>query len=177
MNAVICGLNIRIGEVIAKAVNVNCLEGLGSLSIGGDRLMKYKKQVVAIIGSRKYKNKEIMFRILDEMYRFDYKGDLFKDTEMYRFISGGADGPDTWAKEWCKLHNLEFKEYPILKGETPFDRNKRVALMADQIVGFVNKNQFRSGTWNTIRYFRERGKISYRVCDQKGYVWDRKWKK
>lgn len=138
--------------------------------------MKYKKQVIAIIGSRKYKNKMKMFEILDKMYRFNYKGDPFEDREMYYFISGGADGPDTWAEEWCKLYNLEFKEYLILENEHPFDRNFRVAQDADQIVAFVNKNQYRSGTWNTIRHFRERGKRSYRVCDQYGDVWDRKWK-
>lgn len=138
--------------------------------------MRYKKQVIAIIGSRKYKNKKVMFMVLDGMYRFDYMGNPLETKEMYRFISGGADGPDTWADEWCKLHDLEFKTYPILEDEHPFDRNKRVALMSDQIVGFVNKDQYRSGTWNTIRHFRERGKISYRVCDQKGDAWDRKWK-
>lgn len=34
MNAVTCGLNMRIGEVNVANVNANYSEGLGNLSIG-----------------------------------------------------------------------------------------------------------------------------------------------
>lgn len=131
--------------------------------------MRKATQVIAIIGSRKYKNKEIMFAILDNMF-------LSMSRKMIYFISGGADGPDTWAEEWCKSRGHDFEEYPILDDEHPFDRNKRVALDADWIVGFVNRDQYRSGTWNTIRYFREQYKDGlYIVYDQNGDAWDR-WK-
>ena len=139
--------------------------------------MSGKKQTIAIIGSRKYKNKTKMFEILDDLYSLYYKWGSSIGMGERRFISGGADGPDIWAEEWCELHNLEFKEYPILPGEHPFDRNLRVAMVADHIIAFVNRSQFRSGTWNTIRRFRERGKRSYYVYDQNGDMWDRKWKK
>lgn len=174
----ICDLDTRIGEAIVKIVIVNCLEGLDSIDIGEDRLMKYKKKVIAIIGSRKYKNKAKMFEILDRIHWAFPKSTwgISVETGPYRFISGGADGPDTWADEWCELHHLEFKEYPILKDEHPFDRNFRVAQDADYIIAFVNRNQFRSGTWNTIRHFRERDGGQYIVYDQDGKVWDRKWK-
>lgn len=138
--------------------------------------MKYKKQVIAIIGSRKYKNKMKMFEILDKIHWAFPVWGVSIEMGPYRFISGGADGPDSWAEEWCKLHNLEFKKYPILEGEHPFDRNTRVARDADQIVAFVNKNQYRSGTWNTIRKFRELSEGQYEVYDQNGSLWDRKWK-
>ena len=133
-------------------------------------LIRMETQVIAIIGSRKYKKKKIMFKVLDHIF-------LPMNKKMLYFISGGADGPDTWADEWCKLRGFEFEEYPILDEEHPFDRNKRVASDADWIVGFVNRDQYRSGTWNTIRYFRERKDGMYIVYDQKGWSWDRKWKK
>ena len=132
--------------------------------------MRIQTQVIAVIGSRKYKNKKIMFEILDKMFSP-------MDKKMLYFISGGADGPDTWADEWCELRGYEFEEYPILKGETPFDRNTRVALDADWIVGFVNLDQYRSGTWNTISTFRKRKDGMYIVYDQHGIVWDRRWGK
>jgi hypothetical protein len=134
----------------------------------GGKLMKSGKPVIAIIGSRKYKNKTMMFEILD--------GLLSVEKDVYSFISGGANGPDIWAEEWCDLHDFEFKEYPILPGEHPFDRNSRVALAADCIIAFVSLNQFRSGTWNTISEFRKLDKRGYYVYDQNGSLWDRKWK-
>jgi len=129
-----------------------------------------KVRRVAIVGSRKYKNKEKMFELLDMFF-------ISENREDFLFISGGADGPDKWAEEWCKLRGFEIKVFPILGDEHPFDRNWRVADASKQLIGFVNKNQYRSGTWNTVSHFRKQGKYDYMVFDQYGTQWDRVWAK
>jgi hypothetical protein len=128
------------------------------------------RRVIAIVGSRRYKNKEKMFEILDWFFEPEKKED-------WLIVSGGADGVDKWAEEWCELRGFDIKVFPILNGEHPFDRNFRVADASDQLLGFVNKGQYRSGTWNTISFFRKKpDNLGYLVFDQYGDIWDRKWK-
>ena len=128
------------------------------------------RRTVAIVGSRKYKNKEKMFEILDWFFELE-------KSEDFLIVSGGADGVDKWAEEWCELYGFDIKVFPIRDGEHPFDRNLRVADASDLLLGFINKGQLRSGTWNTINFFRKKDNIGYEVFDQYGNTWDRKWKR
>ena len=128
-----------------------------------------RQQVVALIGSREFKNRDIIYKILDDLFG---KHDKTQTT----FISGKAKGADTLCEDWAKSRGMLFKPYPIEKGEEPFDRNGRVAAAATAIVAFVPKDKFKSGTWNTISQFKKMDKSMYVVFDEFGKGWDRTWK-
>jgi predicted Rossmann fold nucleotide-binding protein DprA/Smf involved in DNA uptake len=132
------------------------------------------RKVIAIIGSRKWKDRERFMRYAGrELVRH-----IYPDPKAAIYISGGCEGIDTWAKEAAKIQGVMFIEVSpgVDDGFHYFDRNEVVAYLADEILAFIPRNQYRSGTWNTIKHFREMGKKNYKVLDLDGEEWDR-WKK
>jgi hypothetical protein len=84
---------------------------------------------------------------------------------------------DNWAICWARSRDY----YPLIippimqnRGEY-FRRNKIMAHYADEIIAFIPRDQYRSGTWNCINEFRKMGKTNYRVFDEEGREWDREW--
>lgn len=120
--------------------------------------------MIALIGSRTFTDEELVYSILDAM---------FPTVPDVDFISGGAIGVDTICKEWADMRGYECKVYKIKGNEHPFDRNTRVAKAATRIVAFVQRNKYRSGTWNTISQFLKMGKSDYIVFDEEGRTWYR----
>jgi len=148
-----------------------------TFTVNGER-----QRGVAVIGSRKYTAKEVMFGILD---KHEWLAPLNNPNGAV-VISGGCEGPDQWAEKWMNVCPFARERYSFIvvraasvnttKGY--FSRNQLVAQLANCIIAFIPRNQFRSGAWNTIHYFRERGdwsKKAYAVFDQNGEQWDRKW--
>jgi predicted Rossmann fold nucleotide-binding protein DprA/Smf involved in DNA uptake len=136
--------------------------------------------IVAVVGSRTYNSPEVFKRVLDK------RQELWP--EKVAFISGGAKGVDTDFRRWCRLfgpsQSFFIEVTAIRPGDTDnyFLRNAVIASLADEVIGFVQRDKYRSGTWNTIKHFRDKQnldilKFSYTVYDEKGEVWDRKWKK
>lgn len=81
-------------------------------------------------------------------------------------ISGGARGPDTWAVESAREHDLEVVVHlPDLEGAaTSFEvtrryyaRNQRLVDDCQRVIAFVSPDR-RGGTEDTIRRARRAGK-------------------
>lgn len=128
--------------------------------------------VVGVVGSRSYPNESLVEK------HIQYLGMLGYYYNGVTIISGGCEGVDQWAVEYaeeCGYHTIEYlPESHDKKGY--FARNKQIAKECDLIVAFIPKNQYKSGTWNTIKYTRQFGK-PYVVIDEDGRKWDRNWKK
>jgi len=81
-------------------------------------------------------------------------------------VSGGAKGPDTWAREAAKRHGLKIVEHlPNLEGvrnrgeaaRRYYERNQLIAEDADQVVALVAPDR-KGGTEDTIKRAIELGK-------------------
>jgi len=84
---------------------------------------------LAIIGSRKFSNKE----------RFDYKLEPYKD-KVTLVISGGAEGADTFASNWAKENNIpiivhlpDWNKYGKAAGAI---RNRLIVNECDELIAF-----------------------------------------
>lgn len=139
--------------------------------IGVDGWMKFK--TIVVIGSRKYRNRSMMRR---KLY-----AELIDNKEENIIVMSGRcpmkDSVDNWAIKFAKEYNFFPLEVPPREENTKhfFERNKIMAHYADKIIAFIPKNQYRSGTWNCISEFRKMGKSDYRVFDEEGKEWDKKW--
>jgi len=129
------------------------------------------RRVIAVIGSRKYLNKDVFNRVLNE--RFENI-----DNRRIILLSGGCEGPDLWSKRWSRNRSIPFIE--VAPGQNDkdrfFERNSIVAEVADEMIAFIPSGQMQSGTWNTILYFRSKNVARYDVYDENGMRWDRDWK-
>lgn len=81
-------------------------------------------------------------------------------------VSGGADGPDTWAVDEARRCGLEVMVcLPDLGGvrsrgeaaQRYFERNERIVRECDRVVAFVAPAR-KGGTENTIRHARRLGR-------------------
>jgi len=141
-----------------------------------DILKQY--HIVAVVGSQSYSSPKVFEHILNERSRAWLQAWPLK----VAFISGGAIGVDTDFREWCRKsgprHSFFIEVTPIRAGEKEnnFLRNSVIASLADELIGFIQRNKYQSGTWNTINHFRKMGKMNYKVFDKQGEEWDRKWK-
>ena len=132
-------------------------------------------RTIVVIGSRKYRNKEMMENILNRRVL------IFRSTKNTLIISGKCpmeDSIDNWAVAWAKENFYYDIEIPpkINDKSGYFRRNKIMAHYADEIIAFIPRNQYRSGTWNCISEFRKMGKTDYKVVDEEGKEGDRQWK-
>jgi hypothetical protein len=125
--------------------------------------------VVGVIGSRQYKNKEMMFQTLDDLF-----GE--RPTDNIVFITGDAHGPDEWLVEWARSKDFRYDVFEVEKKESTFDRNLRIATMVNAIVAFVPRRLEKSGSKNCVSQFRKLGKRLYLVYDELGVKWDWDWK-
>lgn len=58
---------------------------------------------VAVVGCRKFTEKEWMFKVLDE---------IFEEIECSEIISGGAPGVDTIARQYAQERKILYTEFP-----------------------------------------------------------------
>ena len=130
--------------------------------------------IVGIVGSTTFPNRGLVYEKLSEK--------LKECPIETAFVSGGAYGVDSFAKQWAEelgpRRSFFMEIHPIRKGENEnyFLRNAVIAELADEIVAFIQRGKYRSGTWNTINHFRCFGKRKYIVYDENGESWDRVWK-
>ena len=125
---------------------------------------------VAIVGSRKYENKnkikKFIFRLIE------------KYGKEVLVVSGGCkDGADRYAKKYALELGAQYREYPPfhevhnLYCALPescygkpysvkyfFVRNKQVAQNSDVVVGFIPEGIKSSGTVSTLKYAKKFGK-------------------
>ena len=136
--------------------------------------------IVAVVGSQTFKSPVVFKRVLDHL--------SLKWPEKTAFISGGAVGVDTDFRNWCRQFGspksffIEVTPTRFGDSELYFLRNAIIASLANELIGFIQRNKYRSGTWNTINHYRKQlkafpgDKWGYTVYDENGNVWDRKWK-
>jgi len=129
--------------------------------------------IIGVIGSEEYPNKDLMFKILSDI-------SVERPIEL-AIISGGARGPDTWAKEWNEKlgqrRSFTLEALPPRREQDHFFlRNVVIAELADELIAFIIRDKYQDGSWNTINHFRRFGKTNYKVYDENGEKWDRKWK-
>jgi len=109
---------------------------------------------VGIVGSRKRKDKESVYKLVDSLDEKDI------------VVSGGCRGVDTWAEERALQRGLRVKIYkPKLYMvqsrqdviQRYYDRNKIVASESEVLYAFVSEDR-KGGTENTIKWARLLGK-------------------
>jgi len=126
-------------------------------------------KTIVVIGSRKYRKQSMVYHVLDE--EIIVRG---LDPVIMSGKCPMTDSVDNWAIFWAEnrgLLNIELEP----RDEEFFERNEQIAHYADEIIAFIPKNIHRSGAWNCISEFRKMGKTAYRVFDENGDEWDRKW--
>lgn len=108
-------------------------------------------KILAVIGSRDYKDRKFIFSILDR---------FFKKNGDYRFIvSGGAAGADILSEAYARRNNLSrliFRpQYKKFGKSATFKRNFEIVDAANYLIAF-QRNKSR-GTQHSIDYAVERG--------------------
>lgn len=115
---------------------------------------------IAIIGSREFKNKELVEKT------------LAKELHLYQFgvITGGARGVDTWVKEFCEKDCTPCKIISPINPEYKMNylfRNVEIITLADKIIAFWDGKS--KGTKFVIDYAKARGKEIKVIKDEKNY--------
>jgi len=102
---------------------------------------------VAIVGSRCYP---------DEDDVFSYVHELPSDTVV---VSGGAEGPDTWAEKAAKRRGMLVviyrADWSLFGKAAGFIRNATIVANADRVVAFWDGQS--NGTHHTIGLAQKRG--------------------
>ncbi len=127
-------------------------------------------RIVAIVGSRKYTNKQ---RIKEFIYKL--KEDLEDGVEI---VSGGqSQGADGYAKKFALEFEMAYSEFPpshynhnmycVLGANSYnkpyyisnyFKRNRQIAEYSDFVVAFIPKGMVSKGTENTINHAKRLNK-------------------
>ena len=105
--------------------------------------MKTDKKI-AIIGSRDFKNKNLLNTIMQE---------LKEKFNIITIISGGAKGADTMGVQWANKNDIESKVfYPDFKKHKKayHYRNRQIVKESDMVVAFWNGSS--TGTKYTINF-------------------------
>jgi len=108
---------------------------------------------IAVVGSRNFKNREEMYKILDK-----------KHDQIDAIISGGAQGADSlgheWAKERGKTCIIHYANWHPLNGDydkgAGFKRNFKIIADADRVYAFWDGKS--RGTKHSIDQASKRGK-------------------
>jgi len=121
---------------------------------------------LAIVGSRAYRNKERIQKIV-EKYVAQYT------TGVITIISGGAQGADALAKEIALEMGIRYEEYPPIHSRHNkyctyppdhynkpyhvrnfFERNTHIAETCDHLIAFIVKDVKANGTMDTVEKAR-----------------------
>jgi len=107
---------------------------------------------IAIIGSREFKNKELVEKILAKVLTGIINGGV-------EVITGGARGVDAWVKEFCEKDCTLCKIIRPINPSNKLDylfRNVEIITLADKIIAFWDGKS--KGTKFVIDYAKARGK-------------------
>jgi len=117
--------------------------------------------IIAIVGSRNFKNKKLVFEKIEEELEYIYLTKENKSNGVC-LVSGGAKGVDTWAEEFAKKYWHDEAHYKVispLQKESKLSylfRNVEIVTLSDKILAFWDG--ISSGTRFTINYAKARGK-------------------
>lgn len=83
---------------------------------------------IAVIGSRSFKDKELLKAVLDA------------EIQMIELITGGAVGADTMAENWAKNRQIPTTilkpNYEKFGKYAPLERNNRIIEIAEKVIAF-----------------------------------------
>lgn len=134
---------------------------------------------IGIVGSRKFKNRGLVVRIVDGLMR--------SFGSSFTLVSGGCVGsPDQYSEEhfdfMVRMDIFDGVSKPKKKIFLPktndkdgyFERNRLIAENSDFLIVFIPRNQVRSGAWNTVKWMRnKKSQNGYVVIDEEGKRWNR----
>ena len=117
--------------------------------------MKWRLRVkIAVVGSRSFSSRRQVDEWLDKN---------IKKTDVV--VSGGADGPDSWAEEFAKKRGIPtiikavdkqgLPPYPAGRSEfrvRAFARNREIVVECDRVVAFVDPDSPTKGTADTLAH-------------------------
>lgn len=111
-------------------------------------------KTIGVVGSRSFNNYPFLKRVLDRFI-------LNTDDGRVAIVSGGADGADTLAEQYCKENNIipvifepEWNKYPGKSAAAI--RNQKIVDYSDFIIAFWNGKS--KGTKMTIDFARKANK-------------------
>lgn len=137
---------------------------------------------LSIGGNREFKAPQLVFEVLDKLYA------VFSQFDSFIIIAGEADpkreetkdrNVDQLAKQWAlekkNTHsNVDYRGKPpkAKAKDAFFARNKEVIDEGDLFVGFINRGQYQSGTWNAIKHLTEKPHFnSFILFNEDGQEW------
>lgn len=107
---------------------------------------------LAVVGSRTITNYNVVSKFI---------GPLVKEHWIGTIISGGAKGVDTIAREYAKINNLEYIEYPanwnLYGKKAGYKRNQLIVDNSDYVVAFWDGQS--KGTMHTVDLAKKAGKL------------------
>jgi len=113
-------------------------------------------KVIAIVGSRGFCDFEMFCIIVDAF--------LLADPDVV-FISGGAKGPDRFAKEYAEMHDIPIIEiipdWETFGKAAGFIRNTEIIALADEVIAFWDGAS--KGTLDSINKAKKLNKSTYVV--------------
>jgi hypothetical protein len=116
-----------------------------------------KKVIVA--GSRNYNDKKKVFKVLDLL--------LTHPKYEIEIVSGLARGPDSYGKEWAKLHGITCHEFPANWNKygkrAGYIRNEQMAEFSDILLAFWDGSS--KGTQHMVNLAHKHG-LKVKVFEQ-----------
>ena len=124
------------------------------------------KHRLAVVGSRDFASKELVFERLGTI--FD-KIDVNRDT--LTIISGGAQGPDSWAEEFAKDYGIKYvvhlPDWDLHGRSAGYKRNHTI--WDDATCGIAFWDGESDGTRHSFKLAREQNK-PLRIIELKSYL-------
>jgi hypothetical protein len=126
-----------------------------------------------IVGSRRrstLRDRELVFKIVEGLQQ-EHPGLVI--------VSGGADGPDTFATDAAKILGVPYFVFPIKKiglktkidfTRAAYARNQQIALQCSELYCLVHLDRT-GGTENTIKHALEAGDRTIYLVDEGGAVY------
>jgi hypothetical protein len=138
---------------------------------------------VGFIGSGQYKNKKFVIETLEKTISKENDiivsghspRNMIFDIHTRKYYYNNVDiWAEDWANEFC--HNKPII-HPAVENnrEEYFKRNNKISDDSDKINAFINRYQYQSGTWNTIKYFINKPKFNPAnliIYDENGLKWN-----
>lgn len=127
---------------------------------------------VGVVGSGEYINKDIVLHKLNCL--IDVKEDIIVSGHSPRNKYNNVDiWAEDWANEFCQNEPIIHPAEEFNKKEF-FLRNKKIAIEVEKLLVFINRHQFKSGAWNTVKHFINKKDFKYSdliIYDQYGKLW------
>jgi hypothetical protein len=110
---------------------------------------------LAVVGSRTFRDYRLLCNALDDWL-------AERDTDIVKFVSGGAQGADQLGERWARSHDLEclvlkpnWRPGGVYNPRAGLERNTDIVARADVVVAFWDGVS--TGTRDTIRKARQKG--------------------